>query len=135
MHGWWSLPRRNIRDFLFPGVDVVAGWHYRGRTCWQGAGGHKIPGRDAAVNHVRRPVGSEVWLPYMGGHSPWSVSFVDPRRTFRGSADQDLRDVWEKNVLINGRRTVLPHCGHAALALSCALMERVMLTSRRQLSQ
>jgi hypothetical protein len=46
-----------------------------------------------------------------------------------------LRDVCEKNVLTKGRNAVLPHCGHATSALSCALIERVMLTSRRQLSQ
>jgi hypothetical protein len=49
--------------------------------------------------------------------------------------NQDLRDVFEKNALTNGRSAVLPHWGHAAFALSCSLMERVMLTSRRQLSQ
>src|SRR6516165_11349210 len=49
--------------------------------------------------------------------------------------NQDLRDVCEKNVLTNGRSAVLPHWGHAAVALSCSLRERVMLTSRRQLSQ
>ncbi len=70
------MPRRRTRDFLFPRVDVVAGWRYRGRTCCQGAGGHKIPGRDAEVNHARRPIGSEAGRPYIGGHSPWSVSFA-----------------------------------------------------------
>jgi hypothetical protein len=52
-----------------------------------------------------------------------------------GRVNQDLRDVREKNALTNGRSAVLPHWGHAAFALSCSLMERVMLTSRRQLSQ
>jgi hypothetical protein len=58
-----------------------------------------------------------------------------PSASSAGRVNQDLRDVCEKNVLTNGRSVVLPHCGHAAVALSCALMERVMLTSRRQLSQ
>jgi hypothetical protein len=52
-----------------------------------------------------------------------------------GQVNQDLRDVLEKNVLTKGRSAVLPHCGHAAFVLPCSLMERVMLTSRRQLSQ
>jgi hypothetical protein len=52
-----------------------------------------------------------------------------------GRVNQDLRDVCEKNVLTKGRSAVLPHCGHAVFALACSLMERVMLTSRRQLSQ
>src|SRR5262250_1851836 len=50
-------------------------------------------------------------------------------------ASQDLRDVWEKNALTNGQSAVLPHCGHATLALSCSLIVRVTCTSRRHLSQ
>jgi len=57
------------------------------------------------------------------------------RASSAGDVNQDLRDVCEKNVLTNGRRAVLLHCGHAAFALSCSLIERVMLTSRLQLSQ
>ena len=52
-----------------------------------------------------------------------------------GRVNQDFRDVCEKNVLTSGRSAVLPHCGHAAVAFSCSLIERVMLTSRRQFSQ
>ena len=52
-----------------------------------------------------------------------------------GLVNQDLRDVCEKNVLTNGRSAVLPHCGHAAFALSCSLIERVTRTSRLHLSQ
>jgi hypothetical protein len=48
---------------------------------------------------------------------------------------QDLHDVYEKNVLINGRNAVLPHCGHATVALSCSLIERVTVTSPRHSSQ
>jgi hypothetical protein len=58
------------------------------------------------------------------------------RSTFSAeSVNQDLRDVFEKNVLTNGRSAVLPHCGHAAFIVSCSVMERVMFTSRRQFSQ
>jgi hypothetical protein len=49
--------------------------------------------------------------------------------------DQDLRDVCEKNVLTNGRSALLPHRGHATLALLCSLIERVTRTSRLHLSQ
>jgi hypothetical protein len=48
---------------------------------------------------------------------------------------QDLRDVCEKNVLTSGRSALLPHCGHATLALSCSLIDSVIRTSPRHLSQ
>ncbi len=65
---------------------------------------------------------------------PRAKALKTSRASSAGRANQDLRDVCEKNVLTNGRSAVLSHCGHAAFALSCSLMERVMLTSRRQLS-
>jgi hypothetical protein len=67
-----------------------------------------------------------------------SVQRVDVRTACERSGtrdNQDLRDVCEKNVLTSGRSALLPHCGHATLALSCALIERVIRTSPRHLSQ
>src|SRR6266446_2868845 len=65
--------------------------------------------------------------------------FHGPSRTASESSvarvNQDLRDVCEKNVLTNGRSALLPHRGHATLALLCSLIERVTRTSRLHLSQ
>jgi hypothetical protein len=66
----------------------------------------------------------------------WTSGKDEPaEHLLRRELNQDLRDVFEKNVLTKGRSAVLPHCGHAAFVLSCSVMERVMFTSRRQFSQ
>src|SRR5262249_34783352 len=48
---------------------------------------------------------------------------------------QDFREVWEENVLNNGRRALPPHLGHLIGPLSCSRIDRVSCTSRSHLSQ
>ena len=115
-------------------------------------GGRSIPDTCGIYNALQRATLTAGFSPGMAGrigHSSGagessrrrSRQELDRRRPrsalepFRARAGQDLRDVREKKLLTNGRSAVLPHCGQATLALSCSLMERVTLTSRRQLSQ
>ena len=48
---------------------------------------------------------------------------------------QDFREVWEENVLNNGRRPLPPHLGHLIGPLSCSRIDNVSCTSRSHLSQ
>jgi len=50
-------------------------------------------------------------------------------------ARQDFLEVWVKKLLTSGRSAVLPHFGHATAPLPCSLIDWVISTSRRHLSQ